>query len=195
MSPAVTMTAAIAALVAEKRATGYKYATEEQVLARFAAFSASRFPGIEGPPTRALGRGVDHLGPRAGSHAGDAAGPGRSGAGAGPVDRPGGRAGLGPARRGAAPARPLRPRHSLRHRPGACGPVRPDRPLPLRLPGPVPAHLVMPVLFRTIYACGLRVSEARLLRFADVDADAGRPDHPRRQGRQGPAGAGQRGAA
>jgi integrase len=34
-------------------------------------------------------------------------------------------------------------------------------------------HLVMPVLFRTIYACGLRVSEARLLRFADVDADAG----------------------
>ena len=25
-------------------------------------------------------------------------------------------------------------------------------------------HLVMPVLFRTIYACGLRASEARLLR-------------------------------
>jgi len=34
-------------------------------------------------------------------------------------------------------------------------------------------HLVMPVLFRTIYACGLRASEARLLRFADVDAEAG----------------------
>ena len=30
-------------------------------------------------------------------------------------------------------------------------------------------HLVMPVLFRTIYACGLRASEARLLRFGDVD--------------------------
>ena len=34
-------------------------------------------------------------------------------------------------------------------------------------------HLVMPVLFRTIYACGLRASEARLLRFGDVDLGAG----------------------
>jgi integrase len=34
-------------------------------------------------------------------------------------------------------------------------------------------HLVMPVLFRTIYACGLRASEARLLRFDDVGIDAG----------------------
>ena len=31
----------------------------------------------------------------------------------------------------------------------------------------------MPVLFRTIYACGLRCSEARLLRVADVDIDTG----------------------
>ena len=31
----------------------------------------------------------------------------------------------------------------------------------------------MPVLFRTIYACGLRVSEARLLRPGDVDTGAG----------------------
>ena len=31
----------------------------------------------------------------------------------------------------------------------------------------------MPVLFRTIYACGLRCSEARLLRLDDVDIDAG----------------------
>ena len=31
----------------------------------------------------------------------------------------------------------------------------------------------MPVLFRTIYACGLRASEARLLRFGDVDAETG----------------------
>ena len=31
----------------------------------------------------------------------------------------------------------------------------------------------MPVLFRTIYACGLRCSEARLLRVDDVDTDAG----------------------
>jgi integrase len=34
-------------------------------------------------------------------------------------------------------------------------------------------HLIMPVLFRTIYACGLRCSEARLLRVADVDVDTG----------------------
>ena len=34
-------------------------------------------------------------------------------------------------------------------------------------------HLVMPVLFRTIYACGLRCSEARLLRVEDVDIDSG----------------------
>ena len=34
-------------------------------------------------------------------------------------------------------------------------------------------HLVMPVLFRTIYACGLRAREARLLRVGDVDLDAG----------------------
>jgi integrase len=34
-------------------------------------------------------------------------------------------------------------------------------------------HLVMPVLFRTIYACGLRCSEARLLRVEDVDIDTG----------------------
>jgi integrase/recombinase XerD len=34
-------------------------------------------------------------------------------------------------------------------------------------------HLVMPVLFRTIYACGLRASEARLLRADDVDITTG----------------------
>jgi integrase len=34
-------------------------------------------------------------------------------------------------------------------------------------------HLVMPVLFRTIYACGLRASEARLLRVDDVDINTG----------------------
>src|SRR5260370_8655339 len=43
------MTGAITALAAEKRATGYKYDTEERVLARFAAFSGSQFPGLEAP--------------------------------------------------------------------------------------------------------------------------------------------------
>jgi integrase/recombinase XerD len=34
-------------------------------------------------------------------------------------------------------------------------------------------HLIMPVIFRMIYMCGLRVSEARLLRVADVDLEEG----------------------
>lgn len=34
-------------------------------------------------------------------------------------------------------------------------------------------HLIMPVLFRMIYSCGLRSSEARLLKLEDVDLEAG----------------------
>lgn len=34
-------------------------------------------------------------------------------------------------------------------------------------------HLIMPVFFRMIYMCGLRVSEARLLKVADVDHENG----------------------
>lgn len=34
-------------------------------------------------------------------------------------------------------------------------------------------HFIMPVFFRMIYMCGLRVSEARLLKVADVDLDNG----------------------
>ncbi len=34
-------------------------------------------------------------------------------------------------------------------------------------------QLIMPVLFRMLYACGLRVSEARLLAVADVDLNTG----------------------
>jgi integrase len=34
-------------------------------------------------------------------------------------------------------------------------------------------HLIMPVLFRMIYTCGLRVSEARLLKVGDVDLENG----------------------
>lgn len=34
-------------------------------------------------------------------------------------------------------------------------------------------HFIMPVFFRMIYSCGLRSSEARLLKVADVDLDAG----------------------
>jgi integrase/recombinase XerD len=34
-------------------------------------------------------------------------------------------------------------------------------------------HLIMPVIFRMIYMCGLRLSEARLLKIADVDLENG----------------------
>jgi integrase/recombinase XerD len=34
-------------------------------------------------------------------------------------------------------------------------------------------HLIMPILYRMIYSCGLRVSEARLLKVQDVDLDGG----------------------
>jgi len=34
-------------------------------------------------------------------------------------------------------------------------------------------HLIMPVFFRLLYSCGLRLSEARLLKFKDVDLDTG----------------------
>ncbi len=34
-------------------------------------------------------------------------------------------------------------------------------------------HWIMPVIFRMIYMCGLRVSEARLLKVSDVDLDNG----------------------
>jgi len=34
-------------------------------------------------------------------------------------------------------------------------------------------HMIMPILFRMIYSCGLRVSEARLLKVEDVDLNSG----------------------
>jgi integrase/recombinase XerD len=34
-------------------------------------------------------------------------------------------------------------------------------------------HLIMPLIFRMIYTCGLRLSEARLLKVADVDLENG----------------------
>jgi integrase/recombinase XerD len=169
VSPAITMTSAITALVTEKRATGYKYDTEERVLARFAAFCRAGFPGLEAPDrasveawiTAARERGV----------------------------KPATLQGL------AAPVRELARWLGRRGVPAWVLPAgalpRPARYVPYiytdqelaalfaqtdrcHYDSQVPfRHLVMPVLFRTIYACGLRVSEARLLRFADVDADVG----------------------
>jgi hypothetical protein len=45
----ITLPDAIAALIAEKRAVGYKYDAEARVLARFEAFSRSEFPGLDEP--------------------------------------------------------------------------------------------------------------------------------------------------
>ncbi len=169
MSPAVTMAGAITALVTEKRATGYKYDAEERVLARFAAFCASQFPGLEAPDRASVEAWIAaarQRGVKPATLHGLAAPvrelarwPGRRGVPA--YVLPG----------GALP----RPARYLPHiytdqelaalfaRTDCC---HYDYQVPFR-------HLVMPVLFRTIYACGLRASEARLLRFGDVDAETG----------------------
>jgi integrase/recombinase XerD len=169
MSPGITMAGAITALVTEKRAVGYKYDAEERVLARFAAFSGSQFPGLDAPArasaeawiTSARERGV----------------------------KPATLQGL------AAPVRELARWLGRRGVPAYVLPPgalpRPARYVPhiytdqelaalfaqtdrCHYDSQVPfRHLVMPVLFRTIYACGLRASEARLLRFGDVDLGAG----------------------
>jgi integrase/recombinase XerD len=169
MSAEITLASAIAGLVAEKRATGYKYVSEVRVLARFEAFSASEFPGIETVTracveawiTAARGRAV----------------------------KPATMNGL------IAPVRELARwlgRHGVEAYvlPGGVLP-KPARYVPhiytdrelaalfeqtdrCRYCSEVPfRHLVMPVLFRTIYACGLRCSEARLLRVKDVDVENG----------------------
>src|ERR1700758_1975547 len=163
------MTGAIMALVAEKRATGYKYDTEERALARFAAFSASRFPGLEAPDRASVEAWITSARQRGVTPATlqGLAAPVRE------LARWIGRRGV-PAY--ILPAGTLpRPAHYLPHiytdaelaalftQTDHC---HYDSQVPFR-------HLVMPVLFRTIYACGLRASEARLLRFGDVDLAAG----------------------
>jgi integrase len=169
MTSAITLADAIAALVAEKRAVGYKYAAEARVLARFEAFCRVEFPGlgtvsqvsVEAWVSSARRRGV----------------------------RPATLQTL------AAPVRELARWLGHRGVPAYVLPAgvlaRPARYVPYiytdqelaalfaqtdrcRRCSQVPfQHLVMPVLFRTIYACGLRLSEARLLRPGDVDIDAG----------------------
>ena len=47
MTAGITLTDAITALVAEKRPVGCKYHAEQQVLARFEAFSRGQFPGLD----------------------------------------------------------------------------------------------------------------------------------------------------
>lgn len=169
MNGSMSLAAAITELTAEKRSVGYKYDTEAGILARFEEFCREKFPGLdtvtkdsaEAWITAGRERGV----------------------------RPATLLGL------AAPVRELARWLGRR---GTAAYVLPPR----TLPGParyvphiytdpelaalfaqtdrcrpcpeVPfRHLVMPVLFRTVYACGLRVSEARLLRPGDVDTVTG----------------------
>jgi integrase len=165
----LSLAGAITALVAEKRAVGYKYDAEERVLARFEAFCREGSPGLDTVTkasaetwiTAARDRGV-----RPATLQGLAA----------PVRELARWLG----RRGTAayvlPARTLpRPARYVPH-------IYTDRELAdlfaatdrCRYSAGVPfRHLVMPVLFRTVYACGLRVSEARLLRPGDVDITTG----------------------
>jgi integrase len=165
----MSLAAAIAALAAEKRAVGYKYDAEERILTRFGAFCREEFPGLdtvtkdsaEAWITAARRRGV----------------------------RPATLQGL------AAPVRELArwlgrrgttayvlPMGTL-PRPARYVPhIYTDRELAGLLAATDRCHysaevpfrrLVMPVLFRTVYACGLRASEARLLRPGDVDTSTG----------------------
>jgi integrase/recombinase XerD len=164
-----TMAEAITALIAEKRATGYKYETEERVLTRFTTFCTDRFPDQQAPTRAAVeawletarGRGVT-----AATLQGLAA-PVRE------LARWLGRRRVSayvlPAGTLPRPARYVP--HIYTHFELAALFARTDR---CRHDCQVPfRHLVMPVLFRTIYARGLRASEARLLRFGDVDLDTG----------------------
>jgi integrase len=169
MSPDITMTDAITALVAEKRAVGYKYAAEARVLDRFAAFCRAEFPGLAAPSQASVEAWLSAARRRAVTPATlqTLAAPVRA------LARWLGRRGV-PAYvlpQGALP-RPVRyVPHIYTDQELAALFSQTDR---CRYCSLVPfRHLVMPVLFRTIYACGLRASEARLLRAVDVDIDAG----------------------
>ena len=169
MNDSTSLAAAITALAAEKRAVGYKYDAEERILTRFDAFCREEFPGLD-TVTQASAEAWITAGRERGARPATLQGL------AAPVRELARWLG----RRGIAayvlPARTLpRPARYVPH-------IYTDRELAdlfaatdrCRYCAEVPfRHLVMPVLFRTIYACGLRASEARLLRPGDVDVTAG----------------------
>jgi len=169
MTADITLAEAIVALVAEKRAVGYKYQAEQQVLARFERFSRSEFPDLDTLTEASVQAWI-------GSARQRDVRPATIHALAGPVRelarwlaRRGVAAYLLPGSALPKPARYVPHIYTDRELAALFGET--DRcqycsEVPLR-------HLVMPVLFRTIYACGLRASEARLLRVDDVDIDAG----------------------
>ncbi len=165
----LSLAAAVTALTAEKRAVGYKYDAEERVLARFEAFCREQFPGL-GTVTKdsaeAWIAAARERGVRPATLQGLAA----------PVrelarwlGRRGTTAYVLPARTLPRPARYVPHIYTdleLADLFAATDRCHYSSEVPFR-------HLVMPVLFRTVYACGLRVSEARLLRPGDVDTGAG----------------------
>jgi len=169
MSAEIELAGAITGLIAEKRALGYKYRAEALVLGRFQAFSRSEFPGV-GTVTRASVEAWIAGARRR------AVKPATVNSLIAPVrelarwlGRRGVEAYVLPAGVLEKPARYIPHIYSdqelaaLFAQTDHCH-YSPE--VPFR-------HLVMPVLFRTIYGCGLRCSEARLLRAGDVDIDTG----------------------
>jgi len=169
MTAGIGLAEAITALVAQKRAVGYKYLCEERVLARFEEFCGTEFPALDTVTRAAVEAWVDSARRRG-------AKPATLQSLASPVrelarwlGRRGVEAYILPTGVLARPARYVP--HIYTDQELAALFARTDRchycsQVPFR-------HLVMPVLFRTIYACGLRCSEARLLRPGDVDTGAG----------------------
>jgi integrase/recombinase XerD len=166
---ATGLAGAISALVTEKRAVGYKYDAEERVLARFEAFCRTEFPSL-GTVTEASVQAWVACAQRRGVKPATLQGlvaPVRELARW--LGRRGTAAYVLPAGVLPRPARYVP--HIYTDQELAALFAQTDRchycsQVPLR-------HLVMPVLFRTIYGCGLRCSEARLLRPGDVDIAAG----------------------
>ena len=169
MTCAITLADAIAALVGQKRVVGYKYEAEARVLARFEAFCRTEFPGLGTVSQASVEAWVASARRRE-------VRPATLQALAAPVrelarwlGHRGVHAYVLPVGVLARPARYVP--HIYTDQELAALFAQTDR---CRYCSQVPfRHLVMPVLFRTIYACGLRLSEARLLRPGDVDIDAG----------------------
>jgi integrase/recombinase XerD len=165
----MSLAGAIAALAAEKRAVGYKYDAEERILVRFEAFCRGQFPGL-GTVTKDSAEAWITAGRERGVRPATLQGL------AAPVrelarwlGRRGTPAYVLPARTLPQPARYVP--HVYTDRELADLFAATDR---CHYSAEVPfRHLIMPVLFRTVYACGLRISEARLLRPGDVDTGAG----------------------
>ena len=169
MTVEITLAGAIAGLVAEKRTIGYKYVSEERALARFEVFCAGEFPGLETVTLASVQAWIAAARARAVTPAtgNTLIAPVRE------LARWLGRRGVDayvlPAGVLEKPARYVP--HIYSDRELAALFEQTDR---CRYCPEVPfRHLVMPVLFRTIYACGLRCSEARLLRVKDVDVGNG----------------------